>query len=255
MTRAQLRRGIPYVAVVALSIGLYALESHESGNQISDVNNRVAKVETPCLKASEEPTRKNKELCQESFEKALATLTHPEACAVERKSGTLRAIRALALAIRELGIDVSFEEPCAGARLAQERQRGSERAAAKRQEVDSGSAPPTPNPSKSPQGLGNHGSPGSPSPHHPVSQPPSGTGNSGSEGGTAGPSQPNAPSVPDQSPAAPETPAASEGSMASSGQGVIPSVVEGAGEAVEHVEAEVLAPTLCTVRSLLKPCP
>jgi hypothetical protein len=46
-------------------------------------------------------------------------------------------------------------------------------------------------------------------------------------------------------------PAPSTGSTA----GTLPSTVEAVGGVVEHVEAEVLTPTLCTVRSLLKPCP
>lgn len=89
-------------------------------HRTAQVNNRVSRVESPCLKYG--PTSK---ICQHSFETALLTLTHPEACAVERKAGTLRAIRELAALI-----EASFHEPCKGARLAQERSRGTERDAA-----------------------------------------------------------------------------------------------------------------------------
>jgi hypothetical protein len=86
---------------------------------VGSVNSRVTKVESPCLRYGAKSPQ-----CKAAFEAAVATITHPEACAVERKAGTLRAIRELAA-----GLDVTFTEPCAGARLAQERQRGNERAA------------------------------------------------------------------------------------------------------------------------------
>lgn len=80
----------------------------------------IAKVESPCLKYG--PDSKQ---CEEAFSAAVSTITHPQACAIERKAGTLRAIRELA---DDIGVD--FTEPCAGARIAQERERRSDRAAA-----------------------------------------------------------------------------------------------------------------------------
>lgn len=109
------------VAFAALAIGIIA-SFFITRSEVSDVGTRVTKVESPCLRYGPKSDQ-----CKEAFEAAVATITHPEACAIERKAGTLKAIRELAAAL-----EVNFKEPCAGARLAQERQRGSERKASAR---------------------------------------------------------------------------------------------------------------------------
>jgi hypothetical protein len=116
------RNNIPMYVFMSILLAAIGISFYLSNSENNAVERRVAKVESPCLKYSEEKTKKNKRLCEESFEKAVATITHPQACAIERKAGTLRAIRELAT---ELG--VTFEEPCAGARLRQEETRADER--------------------------------------------------------------------------------------------------------------------------------
>jgi uncharacterized membrane protein YgcG len=152
------------VCLIAIPITFWVNHS-----DVGSVKNRVAKVESPCLKATEEPTPKNKKLCRESFEKAVLTITHPQACAIERKAGTLKAIRELAAEL-----NVSFSEPCAGARLAQEKRRGDERAATTARR-DAASRAPT---ADAPAGSG-----GSPTTVDPGSGGGVGPGNSGDEGG------------------------------------------------------------------------
>jgi hypothetical protein len=95
--------------------------NHQQGN-------RIAKIESPCQKYGA-----NSKQCEEAFSLAVSTITHPQACAVERKAGTLRAIRELA---DELGVD--FTEPCAGARIAQERQRSNDRAETRQRQAAAG---------------------------------------------------------------------------------------------------------------------
>jgi hypothetical protein len=113
-----IRRAVPYVLVVAVAIGVVVKAESET----NAVSSRVTKVESPCLRYGPKSDQ-----CKEAFEAAVATITHPEACAVERKAGTLRAIRELAAEV-----DVTFKEPCAGARLAQERERSTQREATAR---------------------------------------------------------------------------------------------------------------------------
>jgi hypothetical protein len=91
---------------------------------------QITKIESPCVKYGSDSPQ-----CEEAFSAAVATITHPQACAVERKAGTLRAIRELA---GELGVD--FTEPCAGARIEQERVRGNERAASRGRAASGGGA-------------------------------------------------------------------------------------------------------------------
>jgi hypothetical protein len=83
-----------------------------------DVARRITRVETPCLKYGSDSKQ-----CRESFEAALLSLTHAQACAIQRKSGVLKAIRKL----RPDETGSSFNEPCLGARLAQEEKRANER--------------------------------------------------------------------------------------------------------------------------------
>jgi len=196
---------------------------------VGSVNNRVTKVESPCLRYGAKSPQ-----CRAAFEAAVATITHPEACAVERKAGTLRAIRELAA-----GLDVTFTEPCADARLAQERQRGSERAvtsrkrSAMRSDTGGQEAPPTrtggPNsgPVRTPS-PGKNGSNEAPTPHHP--------------GNKAPPAPPNPGASGEQSPVAP---APAPASAAPSGSeptsepteesGPVKSTLEQTGEAVHTI--------------------
>jgi hypothetical protein len=137
MSRRTLRRLVPFVVLTVVFAALLYRAEHKAESGISQVDRHITEVTSPCLRYGSSSPQ-----CKHSFEAALATLTHPEACAVERKAGTLAAIRALALALRQLGLDVSFSEPCAGARLAQERQRSNERGNARRSESSTATAPP-----------------------------------------------------------------------------------------------------------------
>lgn len=103
------------VCLIAIPVTFWVNHS-----DVGRVNGRVSKVESPCLKYGP-----HSRLCRESFEKAVLTITHPEACAILRKAG---------LTIQS----------CAGARLAQETKRGNERAATKRSTGggDATSSPP-----------------------------------------------------------------------------------------------------------------
>lgn len=118
---------ISRLKLILIAVCLIAIPAtfYVNHHDVGSVKNRITKIESPCLKYSEEKTKENKRLCEESFENAVATITHPQACAIERKAGTLKAIRELAA---ELG--VKFSEPCAGARLRQEEGRTEERKAA-----------------------------------------------------------------------------------------------------------------------------
>lgn len=251
--------------IFGVAAAVYVAGRYETNSRVGDVNSRVARIESPCLKASEEPTRKNKRLCRESFEKAIGTITHPEACAVERKAGTLRALRELAHSL-----DVNFKEPCRGARLAQERQRSAER----QKTATSASAPGPRSPDTDPVGTAAPG--GDADDAQPGSSQPT-PGDGGSHGT---PSHRPAPPVPgeqggggDVPPAPPAKESSSTSSQSSSSQttervesttveeappeavdpvkSAVGGVVEGVGETVtgtvEHVEATTceLAKVLC----------
>jgi hypothetical protein len=121
---------------------------------------RLSKIESPCQKYGADSKQ-----CEEAFSLAVSTITHPQACAVERKAGTLRAIRELA---DELGVD--FTEPCAGARIAQERERSSDRAETRSRRAAAGGDA---------QQTGSTG-------HQQPSPPSSGGGGSGTDAGKGG---------------------------------------------------------------------
>lgn len=140
-----------------------------------------------------------------------------------------------------------------------------ERQRRRQAQAESGSAPhnggsdgataptPTGSPEASAPPKGGSGGVSPAHPHLPVKHPtsPEAPETAGGVGGEGPPSQGGSEGGGEAEASAP----AEEGTTASSGQGLIPETVTAAGEVVEHVEAEVLAPTLCTVRSLLKPCP
>jgi hypothetical protein len=239
-----IRRAVPYVLVVAVAIGI-AVRAESETNAVSS---RVTKVESPCLKYG--PKSK---LCQESFEKALGTLTHPEACAVERKAGTLRAVRELAD-----GLGVTFTEPCAGARLAQERQRGNERAATGRERaaansngsgVGEGDTSPT---GEAPATTPHHDGSSSPAaPHHPAGHPgPAPPPSSGEPG--AAPETPASfsPGNPGITPTEPKETTESLGSTESpsvveSASARVHEAVTGAGELLHTTTCGLTGPLLC----------
>jgi hypothetical protein len=276
----QIRRGAPYLLVVGLSVAFYIVGRVETSSQVRDVNGRVSRVESPCLKYGPKSR-----LCQMSFESALATLTHPEACAVERKAGTLKALRELG---REL--QVNFKEPCRGARLAQERVRSSERHKATAATGNGSTAVvptaatngggPTSSPHTGPSqpapgngGGGEHGSGGSHGTHAPGNggghggpAPGDGGGGGGHESGAPkpAPTPPSAPSSPGSSssstterstetvvvePAAPEAPAPVRGAVGGLVEGV-GHVVEETGGTVNGV-VEGATNTTCTLAKLL----
>jgi hypothetical protein len=170
MTPANVRRVLLLLFIALVGLGVYVANHSEN----TTTSRKVTRIEaaSPCLTYGPKS-----DLCKESFEKAVLTITHPEACAVERKAGTLRAIRELAA---ELG--VTFTEPCAGARLAQERTRRQERLRSKGV-VDSHGHAPSSQPGPQHGGSGHQGQSGT--------KPPA-SGKGGSKGGKkhATPSEP-----------------------------------------------------------------
>jgi len=146
-TISKLKLALIVVCLIAIPVS-FIINRHDVGS----VGSRVTKIETPCQRYGD-----HSEQCTAYFEHALLSINHPEACALERKAGTLKAIRALALSLRERGVDVSFTEPCAGARLAQERTRANERA---RTQALEGVVPSTGNSPHSQPSPQHGGSPG-----------------------------------------------------------------------------------------------
>lgn len=194
---------------LAIGIGIWSL----AVNVRQD--NQITKIESPCLKYGSKSPQ-----CKKAFEAAVATITHPEACAIERKAGTLQAVRQLAAEL-----DVSFTEPCAGARIAQERKRGNEREAAKRRPGTSNSG------SVRTAELGGDGGlspaanaqPAPPKPPGPRHQPSSAPPTSGSGDATSPAPGIRAPAGPAEAPAAPNLP--------EQAQGTLPGTVEATGKA------------------------
>lgn len=101
MTPANVRRVLLLLFVALVGLAVYAANHSEN----STTSRKVTRIEaaSPCLTYGPKS-----ELCKESFEKAVLTITHPEACAILRKAG---------LEVVE----------CAHARLRQERNRREER--------------------------------------------------------------------------------------------------------------------------------
>jgi hypothetical protein len=236
-----IRQALPYMLVVAVAVGVVVKAESET----NAVSSRVTKVESPCLRYGPKSGE-----CKEAFEAAVATITHPEACAIERKAGTLRAIRELAATL-----GVTFREPCAGARLAQEQQRGTERAAtSQRASAGDGRGAPVSGGSGEAPAPGKGGSSGPSAPpkstgprHHPPSAPPE----SGSEGGT-GPVEQGAPqgsegSASSGGDAGEQTAAeARHESVLESAGATVGEVVNGGGHVVEATTCGLTGPLLCT---------
>jgi hypothetical protein len=176
------------VCLIAIPVTFW-INHHDVGT----VSKRITKVESPCQRYGP-----HSNVCKEAFEKAVATITHPEACAVERKAGTLRAVRELAS-----DVGVTFTEPCAGARLAQERRRGNERAATSRRahHAELGGAQPSP-PAAGGGSTGTTG--GSKAPHGGSAHPPA-PGIKGSNDGEA-PTEAPAAAQPERSTQPPSSP-------------------------------------------------
>jgi hypothetical protein len=252
MTARQRTRDIfVYVVGIVVVIGIVA-SFFVTRSEVHDVGSRVTKVESPCLRYGPKSDQ-----CKEAFEAAVATITHPEACAVERKAGTLRAIRELAQ-----GLGVDFKEPCAGARLAQERQRGNERDATSHLDNSSGDGgvAQTPASDGAPAGDGdsvdngtNQG--GSPTQHHPSKHPVSSPPPSSSEGGggpvAQGPVEGSSGSAPtESSPPAEDSGGGSTGapqheSVLESAGNTVGEVVHGTGEVLEATTCGLTGPLLC----------
>jgi hypothetical protein len=234
------------VCLIAIPVTFWVNHS-----DVGSVDKRVTKVESPCLRYGSKSPQ-----CKAAFEAAVATITHPQACAIERKAGTLRAIRELA---QKLGVD--FKEPCAGARLAQERQRGTERDAASRlSNGNNGGGALEPSGWSAPESEGDSTAPGqnqggdSPAPDHAgnphVSQPP----NSGSEGGAGpvsqGPVEASGGSTPTEGNPSPEDNGGSTGetqheSVLESAGATVGEVVKGAGEVLDSAKCGLTGPLLC----------
>lgn len=202
-------------SVFGIAAVLGILGYYNTSRKVTHVDQSVTRIEaaTPCLTYG-----RKSEACKEAFEQAVLTITHAEACAIERKAGTLRAIRELADAL-----GIHFAEPCAHARLRQERRRGKERAATR---ATKGVMPST--------GNSPHSQPG---PHH------GGSGNSGGggKGGSDSPSVPGeggSPGAPAPGPGAPQNPPAPSppaGSPGNSQQRGAPATVEATGKAAGDV--------------------
>lgn len=93
------------VALIVLCVVAIPVTFWVNHQDVGSVNKRVTRIESPCLRFGPKSRP-----CRRSFEQAVLTVTHAEACAILRKAG---------LEIRN----------CAGARLAQEKGRNEERTA------------------------------------------------------------------------------------------------------------------------------
>jgi len=115
MTPANVRRILLLLFIALVGLGVYVANHSEN----TTTSRKVTRIEaaSPCLTYGPKS-----DLCKESFEKAVLTITHPEACAILRKAG---------LEVVE----------CAGARLRQERTRHQERARSKGVVDSNGHAP------------------------------------------------------------------------------------------------------------------
>ncbi len=193
------------VCLIAIPVTFWVNHS-----DVGSVNERVTRVESPCLRYG----AKSKQ-CKEAFEQAVLTITHAQACAILRKAG----------------LEI---EPCAHARLRQEKRRGRERAATDRMQAQGGDASQTGSTGhqqhtpSSKGGGGGHGKGGA---GKGGGEGPSAPGQGGSGGG---PAPPDRGSGNEQSHGNPAPPASE---AAKSQQPTLPATVEAtgkaAGEAVE----------------------
>jgi hypothetical protein len=105
MSRRTVRRLVPFAILTVVFAALLYRAEHKAETGISHVDQHVTEITSPCLRYG--PGSRQ---CKRSFEAAVATIDHAEACAVLRKAG-LRV------------------ESCRGAHLASERRRAHEAAA------------------------------------------------------------------------------------------------------------------------------
>jgi hypothetical protein len=200
------------------ALGLIAvfgiLGYYKTNREVTRVNRSVTRIEaaTPCLTYGSKSR-----LCKESFEQAVLTITHAEACAILRKAG---------LAI----------EPCAHARLRQEIRRGRERARTSRP-TRGGDAVHTPakghqQPTPSPGGGGGAGKGGS---------------GGGAPGGSTGPEEGHPEGHPEGQNSAPNSPQASSEAESAAASGDtkadIPADIPATVEATGHAAREVVGKT------------
>jgi len=215
----------------AIGIGIWSVAVNVQQDK------QITRIESPCLRYGSKSPQ-----CKRAFEAAVATITHPQACAIERKAGTLQAIRELAF-----DLDITFEEPCAGARIAQERKRSNERAGSRKSKAGASQPAPT---------MGQQ--------HAPAHTESATGGNEkvATGGGKSG-QKPDSPADHDAAPTAVASPAPestvispesteSEHLPGKSGLVVKP-VLEGAGKAVQDT-GKVVGPLTCAATSLLNPC-
>jgi len=130
MTPANVRRILLLLFIALVGLGVYVANHSEN----TTTSRKVTRIEaaSPCLTYGPKS-----DLCKESFEKAVLTITHPEACAILRKAG---------LEVVE----------CAGARLRQEQTRHQERVRSKGV-VDSNGHAPSSQPGPQHGGPGHEG--------------------------------------------------------------------------------------------------
>lgn len=139
MTPANVRRVLLLLFIALVGLGVYVANHSEN----TTTSRKVTRIEaaSPCLTYGPKS-----DLCKESFEKAVLTITHPEACAILRKAG-LEVVQ------------------CAHARLRQEHIRHQERSRSKGV-VDSNGHAPSSQPSPHHGGSGQGDSTKPSAPHH-----------------------------------------------------------------------------------------
>lgn len=106
MNRETLQRIVPFVVLTVVFAALLYRAEHKAETGISRVDRHITEVTSPCLRYGPRSRQ-----CKRSFEAAVATINHDEACAVLRKAG----LHVLS---------------CRGARLAREQRRTEEPTAA-----------------------------------------------------------------------------------------------------------------------------
>jgi hypothetical protein len=214
MSRRTLRRIVPFVVLTVVFAALLYRAEHKAETGISRVDRHITEVTSPCLRYG--PSSRQ---CKRSFEAAVATIDHAEACAVLRKAG-LRV------------------ESCRGARLAQEQRQHVQEATSSQAEneppPDGGDANSAPTGSSQPApGNGGRGEQGPGGSH--IGGVPGEGGSHGApapdNGGSGGPSVP-----PAATPSAPPSASSSQSSSSSTTERTTEStVVESAPEAVAPV--------------------
>lgn len=82
MNRQTVTRIVPFVILTVVFAALLYRAEHKAETGISRVDRHITEVTSPCLRYGARSRQ-----CKRAFEAAVATIDHPEACAILRKAG------------------------------------------------------------------------------------------------------------------------------------------------------------------------